>query len=96
MHMRKPTSNIFSVTPLYPDRNKSIDLMDERNVYAHEKIFQFNRFMKNRENDIKTIVNKKMKERKKHHLKTALSETKELMKQLEGKDLSDFGRELDK
>lgn len=96
MDMRRPTSNIFSTSTIYPDKNKSIDLMDEKNVYAYEKMFNFNRFMKNRENDLKTIVNKKMKERKKHHLGTALSDTKELMKQLEGKDISDFNRELDK
>lgn len=94
--MRRPTSNIFSITPLYPDRNKSNDLFDEKNVYAHEQLFNFNKFMKNRENDLMTIVKRKVKHRKQNYIKSGFPDNPEVLKQLQMKEMSDISNEIEK
>jgi thiol:disulfide interchange protein len=94
--MRKPTSNIFSITSLYPDKNKSTDLLDDKNVYAHEQLFNFNKFMKNRENDLMTMVKKKVKQRKFNHIKTSFKPQTDEENLVQTKELSDLTNEMDR
>ena len=91
---RKPTSNIFATTPLYPDDNKPIDLMDEQNIYESEHLFKYQKFLKNRENDLKTLVKKKMKTTRHNHIKTGFNNKAELLKQLQVNSNEDFNKEL--
>ena len=70
--------------------------MDEKNVYAHEQMFNFNKFMKNRENDLKTILKRKVKQRKQNHIKTNFGANTEFKSQIQEKDSEEFGKEMEK
>ena len=94
--MQRPTSNIFSISPIFPDEKKSIDLMDDKNVYDHERMYKMNKFMKNRDEDIKTIVKKTMKYKKQNHIKTSFSKDQAILNSIQMSETKDVSRELEK
>lgn len=94
--MQRPTSNIFSISPIFPEENKSIDLMDDRNIYEHEQLFKLNKFEKNRDNDLKTIVKKTLKYKKQNYIKTNFSSDSTVMKTIQMSESKDVSKELEK
>jgi hypothetical protein len=94
--MRRPTSNIFGITPIFPDEKKSSDMMDHENEYAHEQIYKYDRFIRSREDDLKTIIKKNFKRRKQNYIKPGFVGTEDVLKQLSRNNANDMEQTLAK
>lgn len=67
--------------PLFPDPKKTIDMMDEGNVYAHQQLHDYDRFIRSREDDLKVVIKNNHKRKMREHIKSGFDDS-DVIKQL--------------